>query len=325
MRILFIASGFSAVYSFFEQRIIEAFQNAGHHCEPFTLNQGLAALTQLQQSFRPDLILALTGLKIPRPILEFLKHTKVRTAIWLTEDPYYMDLTLPLSTNFDYIFTIDEAAMEPYTRVGQRHVYHLPLGTDPEMFHPVPVSEEFSSDICLVGVPYSNRIELAAFLLENTGYQLRIVGKGWGKQHNEWSMKESRPVHWVNAWVQPETVMKYYNGSQIVLNIHRPSDEKYNKNRMGIVAKGINNRTFDVASCGAFQLVDTREALAQHFEEGEEIVSFIDKQDLLEKVHYYMAHAEERKHMASLARRRVLSSHTFQYRIECLMKQIQTT
>lgn len=266
----------------------------------------------------------MAGLKISKPTLEFLKQTKVKSAIWLTEDPYYMDWTIPLITYFDYIFTIDQAALEQYKRLGRPNVYHLPLGTDPEVFHSTLVSEEFTSDICLVGVPYSNRIELIEFLLKRTDYQIQIVGRGWGKHNNEWNKNLNRDLNLVNAWVKPETVVNYYNGSKIVLNIHRPSDEKYNKNRIGIIAKSINNRTFDAASCEVFQLIDSKEELVQHFEEGKEIVSFQDKNDLLEKIHYYIAHDEERRQMAIKARKRVLTSHTFQHRIDHLLMKVQS-
>jgi spore maturation protein CgeB len=323
MKILFITSGFRAVYYFFEQSVVEAFQNAGHYCETFTLKNGLNALRLMNQSLQPDLILTMAGLKMSKPILEFLKQTNVKSAIWMTEDPYYMDWTLPLSTYFDYIFTIDQAALEQYKNLGHPHVYHLPLGTDTRVFHSKPVSEEFTSDICLVGVPYSNRIELIEILLKRTDYRIQIVGRGWGKHNHGWITNSERDLDLVNAWVKPETVVNYYNGSKIVLNIHRPFDEKYNKNRMGIMAKSINNRTFDAASCEAFQLIDSKEDLFNHFEEGKEIVSFQDKNDLLEKVHYYIAHDEERKQIAQQAKKRVLASHTFQHRIDHLLMKVQ--
>ncbi|KWX74766.1 CgeB family protein [Paenibacillus jilunlii] len=324
MRVIFITSGFRAVYHFFEQSVVEAFQNAGHYCESFTLNNGLNALMLMKQSLQPDLIFAMAGLKISKPILEFLKESKVKSAIWMTEDPYYMDWTLPLITYFDYIFTIDQAAVEQYKRLGHPYVYHLPLGTDPEVFHSTLASKEFTSDICLVGVPYSNRIELIELLLKRTDYPIQIVGRGWSKHNYEWIKNANRDLDLVNAWVKPETVVKYYNGSKIILNIHRPSNEKYNKNSMGIIAKSINNRTFDAASCEAFQLIDAKDDLANHFEEGKEIVSFEDKHDLLEKIHYYIAHDEERKQIAQNARKRVLTSHTFQHRIDHLLMKIQS-
>jgi spore maturation protein CgeB len=324
MKILFITSGFRSIYNFFEKSVLRAFHNAGHHCEPYTLNNGIKELKLMKQSFQPDLILAMAGLKISNPILEFLKQTKEKSAIWMTEDPYYMDWTIPLITYFDYIFTIDQAALEQYKRLGHPHVYHLPLGTDPEMYHSTLVSEEYTSDICLIGVPYSNRIELIDFLLKKTDYQIQLVGRGWGRYNYEWKKNLNLDLDLVNAWVKPETVVNYYNGSKIILNIHRPSDEKYNKNRNGIIAKSINNRTFDVASCEAFQLIDSKEELANYFEEGKEIISFQDNNDLLEKIHYYIANEKERKQIVQNARKRVLTSHTFQHRINHFLMKVQS-
>lgn len=324
MKILFITSGFKGIYTFFEESIMKSFKNLGNECEPFTEHKDLEKLKLKIQLLQPDLILVMTGFKMSKPLLEFLKQSKVTSAIWMTEDPYYMDWTIPMCTYFDYIFTIDQAALEHYKRLGHVQVYHLPLGTDPEVFHSTMVSEEFTSDICLVGVPYSNRIELIEFLLKRTDYQIQLVGKGWGRHNNEWKKKLNLDLDLVNARVRPETVVKYYNGSKIILNIHRPFDEKYNKNRNGIIAKSINNRTFDVASCEAFQLIDSKEELANYFEEGEEIISFQDKNDLLEKIYYYIENEEDRKQIAKNAREHVLTSHTFQHRIDHLLMKVQS-
>ncbi|WP_342421414.1 glycosyltransferase [Paenibacillus sp. FSL E2-0178] len=324
MNILFITSGFRAVYHFFEKTIIEAFQKTGHDCESYNLNSSLLNGLKLKsESMQPDLILVMAGLKISTPVLEFIKQTQVKSAIWMTEDPYYMDWTVPLTPYFDYIFTIDQAALEQYKQRGHPRVYHLPLGTDPQLFHPAPISEEYASDLCLVGVPYRNRIELIEFLLEKTDYHIQIVGRGWGKYYKEWVQHSNRNIELVNAWVKPETVVNYYNGSKIVLNVHRPSDEKYNRNRMGIIAKSINNRTFDAASCEAFQLTDYKEELECNFKDGEEVISFRDKEDLLKKIDYYMTNGEERDHIAKAARKRVLESHTFQHRIHQLLMKVQ--
>ncbi|MFD2879982.1 DUF3880 domain-containing protein [Paenibacillus rhizoplanae] len=136
---------------------------------------------KLNQPFwQPQLILLMAGVKVPEPVLEFIRQSGVKSAVWMTEDPYYMDWTAPLIAYFDYVFTIDQAAVEHYRALGHPRVNHLPLGTDPDLFHPAAVTEEYSSDICLVGVPYSNRIELIEALLAGTAYRIQLVGRGVG-------------------------------------------------------------------------------------------------------------------------------------------------
>lgn len=124
------------------------------------------------------------------------------------------------------------------------------------------------------------------------------------------------------GWVEPQIAADYYNGAKIVLNSHRPSNLRQNKNKLGITGKSINNRTFDVAACSAFQLIEFREDLPKHFIENKEIIAFRNMQELIEKVHYYMKADKERDAIANKARSRVLQEHTFQHRIEQMLSLI---
>ena len=89
--------------------------------------------------------------------------------------------------------------------------------------------------------------------------------------------------------MEPSIVADFYNGANIVLNTHRPFNLKQNQNRLGIEGKTINNRTFDVAACGSFQLIEFKEDLPNHFIEDEEMVSFRSDQELLKKIDYLYA------------------------------------
>lgn len=323
MNILLITSGFQGVYSFFEQRIAGALQKAGHHCASFQPGSVQSVFRLKQQLRQPDFILLMAGVRIPQAVLEFIRQSGVKSAVWMTEDPYYMDWTAPIAGYFNYIFTIEEAALEQYKALGHPRVYHLPLGTDPALFCPSPVSTEFESDVCLVGVPYRNRIEIIDFLLADTDYHIQLVGRGWGRYVQEWSRNSGPRIGLVNAWVKPETAANYYNGAKIVLNIHRLSDERYNRNRMGVEARSINNRTYDTAACAAFQLTDYRIGLGGQFEEGTEIISYQNQQDFLQKLRYYMDHEQERRQIAEAAKQRVLAAHTFEHRIQQLLETVQ--
>jgi spore maturation protein CgeB len=131
---------------------------------------------------------------------------------------------------------------------------------------------------------------------------------------------QSNPKLMMNeGWVKPSIASSFYNNANIVLNTHRPFNYKDNKNRLGIVGKSINNRTFDVAACGAFQLIEFKEDLPNHFNEDEEMVSFKNDLELMKKLDYYMEFAEERQRIADNARNRVLKEHTFKHRMEKML------
>lgn len=88
----------------------------------------------------------------------------------------------------------------------------------------------------------------------------------------------------------------------------------------GVVPEGdfVNPRTFEIVSCGAFQLADKRTLLGELFEDGE-MELFGDLAELREKIDHYLARPEERNRFAQLGRARVLREHTYIRRMEELL------
>jgi spore maturation protein CgeB len=85
----------------------------------------------------------------------------------------------------------------------------------------------------------------------------------------------------------------------------------------------VNPRTFEIAACGAFQLVDYRSELPDVFTPGEEIVCFRDLEELRNQIGYYLEHPDERRRIAEKARSRVLKEHTYQARMETMLSFIR--
>jgi spore maturation protein CgeB len=84
----------------------------------------------------------------------------------------------------------------------------------------------------------------------------------------------------------------------------------------------VNPRTFEIAACGGFQLVDERSELAELIEPGTEVATFNSIDDLCEKVDYYLKHESEAKSIASKGRARVLKEHTIQHRMHEMLTHI---
>ncbi|MBU1712415.1 MAG: glycosyltransferase, partial [Proteobacteria bacterium] len=99
-----------------------------------------------------------------------------------------------------------------------------------------------------------------------------------------------------------------YRTSKINLNItkaHSPT--------------AINQRLFDAPACGGFVLTDFREDLKLLFDENE-VVYYRNKKDLLDKVEFYLSHPQDRERIAKRAQKRVLARHTYEVRMESLIK-----
>lgn len=101
-----------------------------------------------------------------------------------------------------------------------------------------------------------------------------------------------------------------YRASKINLNITKAHSPK-----------AINQRLFDVPGAGGFVLTDFREDLRLLFDE-DEVAYYQDKEDLIEKVRFYLSHPGQRERIARQARKRVLARHTYEVRMENLIKLI---
>jgi spore maturation protein CgeB len=66
-----------------------------------------------------------------------------------------------------------------------------------------------------------------------------------------------------------------------------------------------NMRSFEAPACGAFTLTTRSRELAELFREGDEIAFFGAREDLVEKVTYYLDHPGERRRIADAALRRI--------------------
>ena len=321
MKILFISSGYNGTYEWFES-CIQTELRKENDVSYFQLEKGISELQSLTKLFMPDVVLTLVGFYLPEEMLQWYKQQGIKTVVWLTEDPYYMDLTSPLVNHYDYLFTIDIAALEYYENNGHQKAYHMPLATDPKCFQPKQVDEKYQSDICLLGYPYRDRIGFIQLLLQHTSYKIKVVGP-WSHVLRRFRRYPNIDIH--DEWVEPAIAANYYNGTKIVLNTHRPANERHNQNKLGIIGKSINNRTFDVAACAAFQLIDFKEDLPFQFIENEEIVSFKDVQEAIHKINYYIHADEERIKIGNNGRKRVLKEHIFEHRINKMISIIQNS
>lgn len=65
-------------------------------------------------------------------------------------------------------------------------------------------------------------------------------------------------------------------------------------------------RCFEIPAAGAFLICPYTEDMASMFENGKEAILFKDKEEFVDKIKYYLIHAEERDEIAKAGRRRLL-------------------
>jgi len=69
-------------------------------------------------------------------------------------------------------------------------------------------------------------------------------------------------------------------------------------------------------------LTGNAENLGQYYEIGKEVVCFDDRQDLIEKVRYYLKHEDERAAIAQAGYERTKRDHTYPRRFSEIFEQL---
>ncbi|WLR42968.1 glycosyltransferase [Bacillus carboniphilus] len=311
MNILYISSGHKRIYEWFDECIKRALNSLGSSYsffDPFEPTTNLNKVLN-RQSF--DLMLTMVGDKLSNKKLSIIKNHQIPTCIWLTEDPYYLRYTAEYFFHYDYVFTIDQASQRFYKSKQHKNVYHLPLATDLRTYRPPKENQKQLFDVTLVGYPYENRKEIIQTLIDETPYKIQLVGRWF----NELTPSQRKRVS-ISPWKYPRKVSSIYNAGKINLNLLRPMTDKHNDIIRGVNNKSINNRTFDLAACQAFQIKQRVEDVYDYFEEEKEIVTFKNLEDCLEKIHYYLPRKQLRDQIAKEAYQKVISKHTFTNRLE---------
>ncbi|MGE4439966.1 MAG: glycosyltransferase [Desulfomicrobium sp.] len=86
----------------------------------------------------------------------------------------------------------------------------------------------------------------------------------------------------------------------------------------------VNQRVFDVPVCGGFLLTDHRRQMEALFEPGREIVCYQEPGEIAGLVRHYLRHDGEREKIIQAARARILAEHTYDLRLESLVRTMRS-
>ncbi len=263
------------------------------------------------ETFGPDLVLALAQAPLSRQALKRLRRDGVATAMWFVEDFRLFTYWEAFAPYYDIFAVIQkEPFFERLAAVGQPNAFYLPLAADPAVHRPLeltPVERRlYGAKTSFMGAGYANRRVAFAQLLD---LGLAIFGSDW-----DGDAVLGPRVRLEGRRVTTEESVKIFNAAEVNLNLHSSVSASQ------LVSGGdfVNPRTFELAMCGAFQLVDRRALLPELFSE-DELVQFDSMAGLKDRLAYFLAHPEERSGYAARARTRALAEHTYSRRMERLL------
>jgi spore maturation protein CgeB len=265
---------------------------------------------------RPHLVLALAQAPVSRALLERLAAQDVATALWFVEDfrrfPYWQQMG-PL---YRYVFTIQrDECLAAFEAAGIANAFYLPCAADPAVHAPCALGDaerrEIGSAVSFVGAGYHNRRATFRRLL---GLDFRIWGSEWEGASGLWDTVVQRG----GARLSTADCVRVFNATDVNLNLHSSTYV----DGVDPIGDFVNPRTFELAACGAFQLVDERRLLPELLVPGVEVATFASAGELRERVEHYLARPEERRAVAAAGRRRVLAEHTYEARMAQMLEHI---
>ncbi len=266
-------------------------------------------LREASQQFEPDIVFVTCIAELaPAMVAMFKKHKKAPKVLGFFADAMVNFGRGPFFTaEYDAIFLKDPFVVNKLRKkLSWTHCFYLPEGCDPAIHHPVKLSdldrERLGCDLTIAGNMHGFR---AAELAPLLGSNLKI----WGTRPRSWFQ---HPImrHHQDRYVAAEEKCAAMLAAKIVLN----------PNHYGEIG-GVNQRTFELAAMGAFQLTDAP-GLADVFEPNVEVATFDSQTDMLKQIEYFLPRKSERLEIAARARTRALAHHTFSHRWVAVLEAI---
>jgi len=257
-------------------------------------------LINIVRSTKPDVLLLLKAKTVsPGTLFEIREKTSTLIVNVFPDNPIYMGMFEAISP-CHYFFVKDTYVLDVLRKAGFNNVFYLPQCSDPAVHRPVHLTDadrvRYGSELSLIGSRYPYRVKFLEQLLE---FKPALWGKGWTKVSNR-----EIEVFYRGRDIRGTEKAKAISGTAISLNLHHPLND----------IDGVNRRTYDIACCGGFQLVDYKRDIEKVLKVNEEIICYKSIEELKKLIPYYLNHPDERSQIAGAARKRVLKEHTYDHR-----------
>jgi spore maturation protein CgeB len=197
--------------------------------------------------------------------------------------------------HFDVYFTWASGLLSPLLEAGAKRVGFLPFGVDTQRFFPLQLNEAerraLSSDIAFIG---NWDPEREAWLDALRDFKLSIWGESWSRSRSPVIRRALK-----GPAIYGDSFRRRVAASKIQLNILRAQ----NKN-------GHNMRTFELPACRSFVLHEASRDLGDLFKLGEEVETFSNPDELIEKAHTFLGDEARRTSVAQAGHLRA-GGHTY--------------
>ena len=241
------------------------------------------------REYKPDYVLWLadgTGFELRQETLAEIKKTS-KVIGWFTDDEVRFDSYSKLWVPYlDYVVTGDIEAVPKYNELGAWATFGV--CTCYPIERKFPPREKYA--VSFVGTARADRGAWISYL-RNIGIPLGLFG--------DVTHKEMTDIFW---------------DSKINLNFSRTYDFK---------TLGMKARVFEVCLAGGFLLTQDFPQVERYYEIGKEADVFRDKEEMVEKIAYYLNHPEKRRAIAEAGYKRAKRDYSSTAMVSRIMREIE--
>ena len=224
---------------------------------------------------------------------------KQKTIMWNISHP--TEISIDEYNRYDLVYVASTKYAKELEKVVDVHVKPLLQCTDEEMMQ--YKEEGKTQELLFIGNTRNVYRQIIQDLIP-ADYDLKVYGLGWEQFISE--------EYITGEYYEYDKIAQAYHDTKIVLNDHWDDMREY-----GFVS----NRIFDVLAAQSFVISDDMEEIHELFEGCVE--TYTTKEDLKEKIDYYMQHPEEREEKARRGQEIIREHHTFSKRVDEIVKDMQ--
>lgn len=257
-----------------------------------------------------------------KPFLDKLKKQSY-TACYLADDPEgSRKKSKPFVKYYDYafcggiFFNENERIEDKYLEWGARKSMFIPLGVRLSKYiAEAPTHQERSIDLVYIGKPYGKKIFRLLKLKKHFGDRMKIYGRGW----KEFSKKTvigfiASKIYNFNfkniQELSEEEFIQVYRNTKIGFNFH----QSYGPS---------NRRMFELPMNGVMQICDCEEGLKELYVLDNEVVSYGNIKEAINKIEFYLKNDGERVKIAKNGYLRTKSEYKVEFSFQEILKEIK--
>jgi spore maturation protein CgeB len=255
---------------------------------------------------KPDLFISVWSWLHPDAVKQ-IRDAGIKAVLVYPDHIANLDRQYALLAPYHRLFFKDPYAVRTFREKAGLEIEYLPEACNPMWHKPVELTEaeqrHYGCEVTTASSMYPYRMRILESL---DGYDLKL----WGPASPSW-LHSTLERHQTGVGVHEGEKAKAFSAARVVVNTMHYAE-----------IEGVNVRTFEIAGCGAFQIADAKPALAELFVPDREIVTFSSREELRDKVGYYLQHKEQRARISAAGHARAYREHTYTHRLERIFKSV---